>query len=76
MNSVGPKTLWRAIINNFWSSAQDGLLLCSVMLVATLLVLSMRTLFAAQGDLAAWAFAFPVHVALRALYTALLGPLP
>ena len=46
-----------------------------VLIVATLLVQSVRTLFAAQGDLAAWATAFPVHVALKALYTALLGPL-
>ena len=46
-----------------------------VIFVASVLVLSVRTLFAAQGDLASWLFAFPVHVALRALYTALLGPL-
>jgi len=46
-----------------------------VLFIAVLLVLSVRTLFAAQGDVAAWAAAFPVHVALRALYTALLGPL-
>ena len=39
MNIVGPKSLWRAIINNPWSSLQDGLLLSSVMLVATLLAL-------------------------------------
>jgi hypothetical protein len=36
---VGPKSLVRAIINNPWSSVQDGLLLSSVMLVATLLAL-------------------------------------
>jgi len=46
-----------------------------VLAVATLLVLSVRTLFAAQGDLGAWASVFPLHVAGRALYTALLGPL-
>jgi len=46
-----------------------------VLLLASLLVLSVRTLFAAQGDLGAWTAAFPVHVLLRALYTALLGPL-
>ena len=39
MMSVGPKPLVRAIINNPWSSLQDGLLLSSVMLVATLLAL-------------------------------------
>jgi diguanylate cyclase (GGDEF)-like protein len=39
MNIVGPKSLWRAIVNNPWSSLQDGLLLSSVMLVATLLAL-------------------------------------
>jgi diguanylate cyclase (GGDEF)-like protein len=39
VNIVGPKTLWRAIANHPWSSAQDGLLLCSVMLVSTLLAL-------------------------------------
>jgi diguanylate cyclase (GGDEF)-like protein len=39
VNIVGPKSLWRAIINNPWSSLQDGLLLSSVMLVATLLAL-------------------------------------
>ena len=46
-----------------------------VLFVATLLVLSLRTLFAAHGDAAAWVAAFPVHVLLRAVYTALLGPL-
>ena len=35
----GPKLLVRAIVNNPRSSAQDGLLLCSIMLVATLLAL-------------------------------------
>jgi len=39
VNIVGPKTLWRAIVNDPWSSAQDALLLFSVMLVATLLAL-------------------------------------
>ena len=39
MNTVGPKSLVRAIIENPWSSVQDGLLLSSVMLVATLLAL-------------------------------------
>jgi diguanylate cyclase (GGDEF)-like protein len=34
-----PKRLLRAIVNNPWSSVQDGLLLSSVMLVATLLAL-------------------------------------
>lgn len=46
-----------------------------VLFVATLLVLAARTLFAVQGDVAAWAWAFPSHVLGRALYTALLGPL-
>ena len=39
MKTVGPKSLVRAIIENPWSSVQDGLLLSSVMLVATLLAL-------------------------------------
>lgn len=39
MNIVRPKTLWRAVVNHPWSSAQDALLLVSVMLVATLLAL-------------------------------------
>ena len=39
MKTVGPKSLVRAIIKNPWSSVQDGLLLSSVMLVATLLAL-------------------------------------
>jgi len=39
VNTVGPKSLVRAIIKNPWSSVQDGLLLSSVMLVATLLAL-------------------------------------
>ena len=39
MKTVGPKPLVRAIINNPWSSLQDGLLLSSVMIVATLLAL-------------------------------------
>ena len=39
MNTVGPKRLARAIINNPWSSVQDGLLLSSVMIVATLFAL-------------------------------------
>jgi diguanylate cyclase (GGDEF)-like protein len=39
VNPVGPKSLVRAIIKNPWSSVQDGLLLSSVMLVATLLAL-------------------------------------
>ena len=39
VNFIGPKPLWRAIKSNPWSSAQDGLLLSSVMLVATLLAL-------------------------------------
>ena len=46
-----------------------------VLLVAVLIVQSVRTFFAAQADLAAWATMFPVYVALRAVYTALLGPL-
>ena len=46
-----------------------------VLFVAALLVLSVRTLFAAQGDLVAWTAALPVHVLARALYTALVGPL-
>ena len=39
MKTSGPKSLVRAIIENPWSSAQDGLLLSSVMLVAALLAL-------------------------------------
>lgn len=52
MNTVGPKPLWRAIINNPWSSVQDGLLLSSVMLVATLLALEFD-LFNFAGQLTA-----------------------
>ncbi len=39
MKTVGPRQLVRAIINNPWSSVQDGLLLSSVMIVATLVAL-------------------------------------
>ena len=39
MKTSGPKSLVRAIIENPWSSVQDGLLLSSVMLVTTLLAL-------------------------------------
>ena len=39
MKTSGPKSLVRAIIENPWSSVQDGLLLSSVMLVAALLAL-------------------------------------
>jgi diguanylate cyclase (GGDEF)-like protein len=39
VKTIRPKSLVRAIINNPWSSVQDGLLLSSVMLVATLLAL-------------------------------------
>jgi diguanylate cyclase (GGDEF)-like protein len=39
VKTSGPKSLVRAIIENPWSSVQDGLLLSSVMLVATLLAL-------------------------------------
>ena len=39
MRTSGPKSLVRAIIDNPWSSVQDGLLLSSVMLVAALLAL-------------------------------------
>ena len=39
MRTSGPKSLVRAIIENPWSSVQDGLLLSSVMLVAALLAL-------------------------------------
>ncbi len=46
-----------------------------VLFVATGLVLSVRTLFAAQGDVAAWASVFVPDVVLRALYTAFVGPL-
>ena len=45
-----------------------------VLFFATTLVLGLRTLFATGGDLIAWFAIFPVDVALRALYTALLGP--
>jgi rod shape-determining protein MreD len=46
-----------------------------VLFVATTLVLALRTLFAAHGDPAAWVAMIPAHVLLRAVYTALLGPL-
>jgi diguanylate cyclase (GGDEF)-like protein len=39
VKTVGPRQLVRAIINNPWSSVQDGLLLSSVMIVATLVAL-------------------------------------
>ena len=39
MKTIGPKALVRAIVENPWSSVQDGLLLASVMLVAALLAL-------------------------------------
>jgi diguanylate cyclase len=39
VKTVGPRALVRAIVKNPWSSVQDGLLLSSVMLVATLLAL-------------------------------------
>ena len=39
MKTIGPSSLLPAIIKNPWSSIQDGLLLSSVMLVATLLAL-------------------------------------
>jgi diguanylate cyclase (GGDEF)-like protein len=39
VKTSGPKSLVRAIIENPWSSVQDGLLLSSVMLVAALLAL-------------------------------------
>ena len=39
MKTSGPKSLVRAIIENPWSSVQDGLLLSSVMLVTALLAL-------------------------------------
>ena len=39
MKTFRPKSLVRAIIDNPWSSVQDGLLLSSVMLVAALLAL-------------------------------------
>jgi diguanylate cyclase (GGDEF)-like protein len=49
VKAVGPKSLVRAIIRNPWSSVQDGLLLASVMLVATLLALEYGLFnFAAQ----------------------------
>ena len=46
-----------------------------VLFVASLLVLLVRTLFAAQGDVASFVSVLPVHVLGRAFYTALLGPL-
>jgi rod shape-determining protein MreD len=45
-----------------------------VLFFAAALVLGLRTLFATGGDLVAWLAVFPVDVAARALYTALLGP--
>lgn len=50
MQTVGPKLLIRAILKNPWSSVQDGLLLSSVMLVATLLALE-YDLFSFAGQL-------------------------
>ena len=50
MKTVGPSALVRAIIKNPWSSVQDGLLLSSVMLVATLLALE-YDLFSFAGQL-------------------------
>lgn len=46
-----------------------------VLFVASVVVLAVRTLFAAQGELVAWTAALPLSVLARALYTALLGPL-
>lgn len=39
MKPIGPRSLARTIINKPWPSVQDGLLLCSVMLVGALLAL-------------------------------------
>jgi diguanylate cyclase (GGDEF)-like protein len=50
MKTVGLKSLVRTIVNNPWSSVQDGLLLTSVMLVATLLALE-YDLFSFAGQL-------------------------
>lgn len=50
MKTVGPMSLVQAIIRNPWSSVQDGLLLSSVMLVATLLALEYE-LFNFAGQL-------------------------
>jgi hypothetical protein len=50
VKTIGPKSLVRAIIKNPWSSVQDGLLLTSVMLVATLLALE-YDLFSFAGQL-------------------------
>jgi diguanylate cyclase (GGDEF)-like protein len=52
VKTVGPKQLVRAIINNPWSSVQDGVLLSSVMIVATLLALEFD-LFNFAGQLTA-----------------------
>jgi rod shape-determining protein MreD len=46
-----------------------------VLFFAGVLTLGVRALFATGGNLAAWLAVLPVDVALRALYTALLGPL-
>jgi rod shape-determining protein MreD len=45
-----------------------------VLFFAATFVLGVRTLFATGGDVVAWFAVFPKDVALRALYTALLGP--
>jgi rod shape-determining protein MreD len=45
-----------------------------LLLVATVFVLSVRTLFAVGGSPGAWFAVLPADVLLRALYTALLGP--
>ncbi len=47
-----------------------------VLFVATLLVLAVRTLFAVGGDLGSWLASFPFAVLARAVYTALVGPVP
>jgi len=46
-----------------------------VLFFAASIALAARLLFATYGDLGAWVSALPVQVFLRALYTAVLGPL-
>jgi len=46
-----------------------------VLFFATAVSLAVRALFAVQGDLGAWLAILPGEVALRSLYTAILGPL-
>jgi hypothetical protein len=46
-----------------------------VLFFAASLALAARLIFATYGDVAAWLAALPAQVFLRALYTAVIGPL-